>query len=73
MAAWAQKESCTAANVMSSFLHSRDVNIIWVESREWTKFGGKAVFCFYLFTGWSSKLSATDSDWIIVVMIFFWL
>jgi hypothetical protein len=46
---------------------------MWVESREWTKFGGNAVFCFYLFTGWSSKLSATESDWIIVVMIFFWL
>ena len=51
LAACAQKESCTAANVISCFLHSREVYIMWVESRECTKFGGKAVFYFCLFTG----------------------
>ena len=50
-AAWHQKESCTAANVMPTCWHSRAVYIMWVESSECTKFGGKAVFYFCLFTG----------------------
>lgn len=73
LAAWAQNESCTAANVISYFLHSSEVYIIWVESREWTKLGGKAVFYFCLLTGWSSRLPATERDWMMVVIMFFWL
>lgn len=73
LAAWHQKESCTAAKVMPSFLHYIELNIIWVESKEWTKLGGKAVFCFCLLTGWSSRLSTTVTLYRIVDTIFFWL
>jgi len=43
---------------------------MWVESNEWTKFGGKAVFCFCLLTGWSSRLSWIEMFCKIVEIMF---
>lgn len=41
-----QKQSCTDTYVIPARSQCRDVNIIWLESNEWIKFGGKAFFCF---------------------------
>lgn len=50
-AACVQYESCTAAYVMPFLAQSIAVSIIWVESIECTKLGGKAEFYLDLFTG----------------------
>lgn len=46
---WVQKQSWTETNVMPSLSQNREVNIMWLESKEWMKFGGKAFFCFITF------------------------
>lgn len=46
---WVQKQSWTEINVMPSLSQNKDVNIIWLESKEWIKFGGKAFLCFITF------------------------
>lgn len=44
-----QKQSWTDTYVIPARSQWRDVNIMWVESNEWIKFGGKAFFCFITF------------------------
>lgn len=46
---WVQKQSWTETNVMPACSQCSDVSIIWLESKEWMKFGGKAFFCFITF------------------------
>ena len=50
-----QNESCTAAKVIPRSRHLSEVYFMCVESSECTKFGGNAVFCLFLFTGYSSR------------------
>lgn len=40
-----QKQSCTDINVIPACSEYKLVNIMWLESNEWTKFGAKAFFC----------------------------
>jgi len=47
--AWVQKQSWTETKVMPSLSQKREVSIMWLESKEWMKFGGKAFFCFITF------------------------
>lgn len=41
-----QKQSCTDMNVIPACSQCKLVSIMWLESSEWMKFGGKAFFCF---------------------------
>ena len=52
-----QKQSWTEANVMPLLWECRAVSIIWLESSEWMKFGGKALRCFRTI-GWLKQHEA---------------
>ena len=41
-----QKQSWTEANVMLARWQKSEVNIMWLQSSEWTKLGGNALRCF---------------------------
>ncbi len=41
-----QKQSWTETKVIPFLSQNKEVNIMWLESKEWMKFGGNACFCF---------------------------
>ena len=67
LAACVQKLSWTDENVAPDRWQKSAVNIMWVESSEWTKFGGKAPRCFLESGGtWGRPLDLINIHWSLV-------
>lgn len=57
-----ERKNKAPANVKPAFLQATAVIIIWEPSREWTKFGGKAVLCLFTMT-YEERKTITFKFW----------